>query len=370
MEENNNNGTSVQKKERKAKITVITLCVIAILLIGLQVYASTNNYGNAFFLIKDLVIPKNASGEEEMFIEGKIEEKENAIEENENKVEENTKHIEKNEVVSSKNNENSVKKENKVDDKSKINEAYNKFIGNYKKGNGEIKTTNVDIDKDGINELLIVQGESEAEKMIAFYTYKDGQVKELGTLGLGHSFLYKMNNYKYILQVYGHGGYEEVSKIYIKDGKIQKDLISEREIKEGESYKEGDVLLKELFDIVQYEPDNYAEEVIKDEIKQKLLEYVEEEQKNGEIENFLDFKIDKVELVSEETKKILVENYGDDYREDDYLAYVRYSIKPQNINNTKWIAGNGKIEGEWVNDKMTCVVLRDGKILGFGATAF
>ena len=41
-------------------------------------------------------------------------------------------------------------------------------------------------------------------------------------------------------------GSEEISKVYIKNGKIQRDVISTREVAENEAYTEGDALLQEL----------------------------------------------------------------------------------------------------------------------------
>ena len=56
MEENNNKEPSMKKtKNKKVKVAIITVSIIAILLGGLQVYATTNNYGNVFFMIKNLI---------------------------------------------------------------------------------------------------------------------------------------------------------------------------------------------------------------------------------------------------------------------------------------------------------------------------
>ena len=117
-------------------------------------------------------------------------------------------------------------------------EAYEKFISEYSKSNKNFKSIRIDIDNDGIEELLLTNGKSGGEKTVTYYTYKDGEVKNLGTLSFGNRILYKMKNNNYLLEVYGHMGLEEVSKVYIKNGKIQKDLISTREINEGEDYQD------------------------------------------------------------------------------------------------------------------------------------
>ena len=73
---NNNSKPTNQKgkqeptekvKRRKAKIAVVTLCTIVVLLLGLQVYASTNGYGNIFFMIRNLITTGNPAGVQEIF---------------------------------------------------------------------------------------------------------------------------------------------------------------------------------------------------------------------------------------------------------------------------------------------------------------
>lgn len=56
MEENSKKPEISEKtKKRKAKIAVISLAAIIVILLGLQVYASTNGYGNMFFMIKEWI---------------------------------------------------------------------------------------------------------------------------------------------------------------------------------------------------------------------------------------------------------------------------------------------------------------------------
>ena len=58
---------STKMKKKKAKVAVITLSTIVVLFLGLQVYASTNGYGNVFFMIKNLITTGNPAGEQEIF---------------------------------------------------------------------------------------------------------------------------------------------------------------------------------------------------------------------------------------------------------------------------------------------------------------
>lgn len=74
MQEPKKQDIGSKTKKKKAKIAVITLSTIIVLVLGLQIYAATNGYGNIFFMIRDWTTSKNASGEDEVFKEGKIEE--------------------------------------------------------------------------------------------------------------------------------------------------------------------------------------------------------------------------------------------------------------------------------------------------------
>ena len=71
MEENLNNTKEpkIKVKSKKAKIAIITLSVVAVLTLGLQVYASTNGYGNVFFMIKNLITTGTLSGKDKIFSE-------------------------------------------------------------------------------------------------------------------------------------------------------------------------------------------------------------------------------------------------------------------------------------------------------------
>ena len=74
--------------------------------------------------------------------------------------------------------------------------------------------------------------------------------------------------------------------------------------------------------------------------------------------------------MSDEEKQLL--NNNGTYNKSDILAYVKYSVKPKDVNNTVWEAGNGEKEGEWIINKKACECLRNGKLVkssGF-TTAF
>ena len=100
-----------------------------------------------------------------------------------------------------------------------------------------------------------------------------------------------------------------------------------------------------------------------DEIKKLYFEKLKNADNNNP-EKLADYRVDEVKILSGDDKKSILE--FDEYKDTDILAYVTYSVKPRDINNTVWLAGNGKIEGDWIVEKVACVSIRDGKIIGDG----
>ena len=106
-------------------------------------------------------------------------------------------------------------------------------------------------------------------------------------------------------------------------------------------------------------------EIIKEQFILKLKEIDENSR-----EKLLDYRIDEITILSDEEKQLL--NNNGTYNTSDILAYVKYSVKPKDVNNTVWEAGNGEKEGEWIINKKACECLRNGKLVkssGF-TTAF
>lgn len=137
--------------------------------------------------------------------------------------------------------------DDKVEGDFKI--SFKEILDTYEKGKGTMYAL-ADIDKDTIPELIVRTGESEVEYMFEFYKYKgNGKKAELiGNIGAGHLVLYEMNNEKYLLSVYAHMGYETVAKVFIEDGKIKYEQISQRDNLTSEEYTKGDKIV-ELYDL-------------------------------------------------------------------------------------------------------------------------
>lgn len=104
-------------------------------------------------------------------------------------------------------------------------------------------------------------------------------------------------------------------------------------------------------------------------IKEQFLAKLKEIDKISD-EKLLDYRVDEVKILSDSEKQVFNEN--GEYNQEDILAFVKYSVKPKNIEDTVWIAGNGEIDGEWIINKTACECLRNGKLVkesGF-STAF
>ena len=101
-------------------------------------------------------------------------------------------------------------------------------------------------------------------------------------------------------------------------------------------------------------------QVFADKIKEQFLEKLKESD-NISQEKLLDYRVDEVRILSESEKQAF--NEKEEYSTEDILAFVKYSVKPKNIEDTVWIAGNGEIDGEWIINKTACECLRNGKLV-------
>lgn len=97
-----------------------------------------------------------------------------------------------------------------------------------------------------------------------------------------------------------------------------------------------------------------------DKIKEQFLAKLKESD-NISQEKLLDYRVDEVRILSESEKQAF--NEKEEYSTEDILAFVKYSVKPKNIEDTVWIAGNGEIDGEWIINKTACECLRNGKLV-------
>lgn len=178
------------------------------------------------------IVEEQAAAKEEASKKKVVEEKED---EEEKEAEEDTEGEEQEEE------ETTSKK--KAVDRVAMATAYEKIIRDSYKQTESTEYAVADIDGDEAEELLVLTGDSEAEKMITVYTYEDKAVN-CGEIGASHTVLYEMNKKAYLLKVNGHMGFETIYSISLKDGKVVEKELENNEVGAEDEYTEGDKEVK------------------------------------------------------------------------------------------------------------------------------
>ena len=95
-----------------------------------------------------------------------------------------------------------------------------------------------DIDRDGIQELFILCGHSEADYMYEVYTVSDGNAAYMGEFSGSHTALYgpEEDGEPYITAAQCHMDWETIYHVSMADGKITSEQISQREVPGGADY--------------------------------------------------------------------------------------------------------------------------------------
>ena len=90
----------------------------------------------------------------------------------------------------------------------------------------------LDINKDGVKELLLLNGTCEADYVYKIYTIGNGSARYIDEVNGSCVMFYEDENggtEKYIISVQARMGCERVSKIWLKDGKVSTEEISYKE---------------------------------------------------------------------------------------------------------------------------------------------
>lgn len=93
-----------------------------------------------------------------------------------------------------------------------------------------------DIDKDGVPEMMIRYGHSEAAYHTRVYGWSDGAVTELGDFSSGHSGLYTWPGENAVAFNWGHMGGHYVEKISLADGALTFEDVFSEYIEPGDEY--------------------------------------------------------------------------------------------------------------------------------------
>lgn len=159
----------------------------------------------------------------------------------------------KNEINNIKNddeNKGNISSDNIKNDEVKnenLKSLYKDILDNYTKDEGTMYTL-ADIDKDGIAELIIRNGNFEVEYIFYFYKLINDKLEIIGSVDAGHTTLYLMENEKYLMSIYQNMGYETVSNISIENNKIKYEQVLQKESGAIEDLPKGDILL-ELYEL-------------------------------------------------------------------------------------------------------------------------
>lgn len=134
---------------------------------------------------------------------------------------------------------------NKNDNKSSVNVS--DVINDYKKILKEKKNSNYylyDMNSDGIPELFIVSGDSEATKEISVYTYTDNpnlkyadDIVNVGIFGCGHGNIYLSNDGQLVI-FFAHMGYQHYTYYKLENDWLVRTYYSGDEyIEAGNEYR-------------------------------------------------------------------------------------------------------------------------------------
>ena len=122
----------------------------------------------------------------------------------------------------------------------KMKRAYNaKFNKLGKKAEASFFT---DVNNDKKADMLVLYGTCEADYTIRLYMYKNGKVVYKAKTGGGHSTFKAYPNHKGFIRHYGHMGYESLSVIKYKHGKLVEKMYGSRDVGNGSYLKLGCML--------------------------------------------------------------------------------------------------------------------------------
>lgn len=109
-----------------------------------------------------------------------------------------------------------------------MEQAYQKKVKNL--GEKAIGWYLTDINNDKKADLIVHYGTCEADYMARVYIYKNKEVKYIGQTGAGHSTFHAYPGHNGFIVMSGHMGYESISLVQIKNGKLVTKKIGSREV--------------------------------------------------------------------------------------------------------------------------------------------
>ena len=92
----------------------------------------------------------------------------------------------------------------------------------------------VDMDGDKNAEMILPYGTCEADATAYVYKYKCGKAVKVGKFSYGHKMLVNYPGHKGLICMHAHMGYEEISVVYLKNGKVKSTSYGERNVGMGD----------------------------------------------------------------------------------------------------------------------------------------
>ena len=92
----------------------------------------------------------------------------------------------------------------------------------------------VDMDGDNKSEMILPYGTCEADATAYVYKYKGGKAVKVGEFFCGHCMLVNYPGHKGLIRMYAHMSYEEVSTVYLKNGKVKSTSYGNRNVGMGD----------------------------------------------------------------------------------------------------------------------------------------
>ena len=139
-----------------------------------------------------------------------------------------------------------VKREYYKTEEIKINNTYHDIKEEYKKiiqsfnNNEEEMYALSDLNSDGIEELLIISGISEADKKISCYTYDNNKTIFCGSTWSTHSSYFEENHKNYITKIAYMQGGEILSHLFLENKELIEQIIYDKDVSNGEQFEISD----------------------------------------------------------------------------------------------------------------------------------
>ena len=117
-----------------------------------------------------------------------------------------------------------------------IKEEYKKVI-KYLKKDAEETYALSDINHDGVKELIIISGISEADKTIYCFTYAEAKAVYCGSTWSTHSTYFEEENENFLIRLTYIQGIETLSHLLLENGKLKEEVVYNKDVSNSEQFE-------------------------------------------------------------------------------------------------------------------------------------